>query len=252
MKIISKFFHNKSIVTLLASIICVVILIVGYNYRVNRAINAISIPIATKNLDARTEITEDCYKTVKVASSMITDNVITNPNSLLGKYVNYNTFIPEGSMFYSSAVVDWSVMPDSAWSNIVNNNTIVSLPVSASSTYGNAIYPGDKIDLYYKTYEDGKLALGKLIEGIEILAVKDESGNHIFKKSADQKNATALIFSVSEDYHLLLRKAMNLSGGELIPVPRNANYDKETNIKSEYLRGLIESKTEQIEPDLVD
>ena len=104
----------------------------------------------------------------------------------------------------------------------------------------------------YQTFENDKLVLGKLIEGIEVLAVKDDKGNHIFKRGAEQRNASALIFSVPEEYHLLLRKAMYLNGGSLIPVPRNATYDKETNISSEYLRGLIESKTEQITPDIID
>ncbi len=252
MKALSKLFHNKSIVTIISFIICLVILVVAYNYRVDKATNLINVPVAATKLDARTEITESSFRTIKVAASLITDNVITRTDQLLNHYVDYNTFIPEGSLFYSSAVVEWSEMPDSAWSNISNDNTIVSLPVNATTTYGNSIFPGDKIDLYYQTYEGDKLVLGKLIEGIEVLAVKDDRGEHIFKRSADQRNASALIFSVPEDYHLLLRKAMYLSSGSLIPVPRNASYDKETNISSEYLKGLIESKTEHIEPDIVD
>ena len=252
MKALGKLFHNKSIVTILSFIICLIILVIAYNYRINQATNLINVPVAATTLEARTEITEKSYKTIKVASSLITDNVITSTNDLLNHYVDYNTFIPEGSLFYKSAVVEWSSMPDSAWSNISNDNTIVSFPVNATTTYGNSIFPGDKIDLYYQTYDEEKLVLGKLIEGIEVLAVKDDMGQHIFKWSADQRNASALIFSVPEDYHLLLRKAMYLQGGSLIPVPRNANYDKETNISSEYLRGLFESKTEQITPDLVD
>ena len=241
MKVFSKLFHNKSIVTILAFIICLVILVVAYNYRINQATNLINVPVAATKLDARTEITEKSYKTIKVAASLITDNVITSTKDLLNHYVDYNTFIPEGGLFYKSAVVEWS-----------NNNTIVSFPVNATTTYGNSIFPGDKIDLYYQTTEDEKLVLGKLIEGIEVLAVKDDRGEHIFKRSADQRNASALIFSVPEEYHLLLRKAMYLSGGSLIPVPRNANYDKETNISSEYLKGLIESRTEQVTPDIMD
>ena len=140
-----KLFQNKSIVTILSFIVCLVILVVAYNYRVSKATNLINVPVAAKTLEGREEITEKSYRTIKVASSLITDNVVTNTNDLLNHYVDYNTFIPEGSLFYKSAVVEWSSMPDSAWSNISNDNTIVSLPVNSTTTYGNSIFPGDKL-----------------------------------------------------------------------------------------------------------
>ena len=224
-----KLFKNKAIVTIISIALCLAILFFAYRYRVNKAIDAVSIPIAARKLEARELIDEDDIRTVKVAYSMITSNVIARKEDLIGKYVNYNTFIPEGSLFYKTAIVTWSSMPDSTWSDIPEGYTIVSLAVNAQSTFGNSIYPNDKIDLYYQgTMGDSKF-VGKLIEGIKVLAVKDEKGNHIFKKSADQTNTAALIFAVPEDMHLLLRKALYLNG-TIIPVPRNATYQADTSI----------------------
>jgi len=250
-----KLFHNKSIVTIIAIIVCFVILFFAYRYRVNKAINAVNVPIAVKTLQGRDEITESDIKTVKVARSMITNNVILNKSDLVGKFVNYNTFVPEGSMFYKTAVVNWSQMPDSAWSGISNGNTIVSLAVNATSTFGNSIYPGDKIDLYYRNRtggNDSKYFIGPLIKGIEVLAVKDEDGQHIFKKSAEQQNAIALIFSVPDNLHLLLRKAMYISGGEIIPVPRNSTYKPENDELegSDYIINFINANSVDIEEDV--
>ena len=73
------------------------------------------------------------------------------------------------------------------------------------------------------------------------------------KKSSEQKDAAALIFAVTEEQHLLLRKAF-LGPGTIFPVPRNTEYSSEetqTVISSEYLRGLIESRCNNIEPDNV-
>ena len=254
MKVLNNFIKNKSVVTIAAFAVCIIIIIFAYNRRVDQAINAISVPVAAEALEGRTQITSDKIKTVKLASSMITKDVLTYKKDIVDKFVNYNTYIPEGSLFYSSAVVEWKTMPDSAWSNIPDGNTIVSLSVNNKTTYGNSIYPGDKIDLYYQTFdENGLLVVGKLIEGIQILAVKDEYGNHIFKKSAEQKKASALIFSVDEDYHLLLRKAHYLDG-EIIPVPRSyGNIDEiQTTITSTYLKNLILDQTLDIKPDVID
>ena len=104
MKFFSKIFKNKSMVTLKAMIVCLAILYFAYNYRVNKAIDAIDVPIATRKIPARDPINAEDIKTKKVARAMITDNVIRDKKDLEGKYVNYNTFIPEGSVFYKSGL----------------------------------------------------------------------------------------------------------------------------------------------------
>lgn len=248
---IKKILKNKSVVTIVAGVVCIIILFLAYNYRIDKITNPKTVPYAISDIPARTEITKDMIGSVKIASAMITEGVVTNETNVIGKYVNYNTYIPAGSLFYSSVLVTWDSMPDSAWSNIYKDYTIVSLNVNTTTTYGNSIYPGDKIDLYYKTTDNGLLVLGKLIEGIEVLAVKDKNGEHIFKKSSEQKDAAALIFSVPEKYHLLLRKAMYLDG-ELIPVPRNANYNPTTTISSAYLESLILNQTIDVPLDEIE
>lgn len=252
MNALKKFVTNKTFVTILLGAACLVILYVAYTYRVGKEIDKVKIYVAKEVIPARTEITDNLIEEVEVASSMLSKDVIRDINSIKGKYVNYNTYIPAGSPFYASAIIEWKEMPDSAWSNIPTGDTVFSLPVTTATTYGNSIFPGDKIDLYYETQDDtGKYVFGKLIEGITILAVKDENGEHIFKKGSNQRNAVALIFSVSEKYHILLRQAMYLDG-TLVPVPRNKNYDKDTNITSEYLEGLITGKCQKTEPDIID
>ena len=254
MDAIKKLLGNKGVVTIAAAIVCLVIIFFAYNYRVSKAINAIEVPYALTELQARKEIKEEDVGVVKVASSLVTATVIRSKNNVVGKYVNYNTIIPAGSLFYSPEIVTWDSMPDSAWNNIYKDYTIVSLPVSDKTTYGNSIHPGDAIDLYYLTTDGGKLVFGKLVEGITVLAVKDEQGNHIFKKGANQKSAAALIFAVPEDLHLLLRKAMTISGtSSLVPVVRNANYNPgSTRVTSEYLTSLILAQTKTVPLDFVD
>ena len=140
-------------------------------------------------------------------------------------------------------------MPDSAWTNIYNEYTIYSFKVNESTTYGNSIYPGDKIDIYYYAWIDGRLAYEKLIEGIEVLAVKDSNGKHIFKKSAEQKTAAALIFSVPEEMNILLRQASEITRNELVPVPRGANYNPTTSISNVSLKDYIKSQSREVPLD---
>lgn len=251
-----RLFKNKSMVTVISLIVCLVVLLFAYRYRVNTAISSINVPIAVRQINGREKITEKDIKTVKVAQSMTSKNVIREKSNIIDRYVNYNTFIPEGSMFYENAVVDWKSMPDSTWAEINNDNTIVSISAKddAISSFGNSIYPGDTIDLYYQNTNDNKLFIGKLIEGIKVLAVKDANGEHIFKKSSQQTAAAALIFSVPEELHLLLRRAQ-LVGGHIIPVPRNASYSNEEEhavVASDYIKNFINSRSRNLVSDYED
>ena len=245
-----KIFKNKQIVTIVALIVCFVILVFAYRYRVNRAINAVSVPIATRRLEPRELIDETCFETKKVAQSMISKTVITSTKDLLGdgdkvpaKYVNYNTYIPEGSMFYKSAVTTWDKMPDSPWADLLDGYTVVSLLVDSASTFGNSIFPGDKIDLYLQDKYEGKVFIGPLINGITVLAVKDQDNKFIFNRSAEQKRAKTLIFQVNDEDFLLLTKAIELS--KVFPVPRSADYNPEGMTKeSKFIISFIENNSE--------
>lgn len=250
---IKRILGNKGLVTMVAMIVCIAIIFFAYRYRVNKEIHAVSVPYAAKMIPSRTEITEDMVSTVKVASAMITSSVIQRKEDVIGKYVNYNTQIPAGSLFYKSVIVNWEDMPDSAWTNIENGKTIVSLSVSADDTLGNSVFPGDIIDLYYDFTDENGIGYGKLIEGIKVLAVKDSSGKHIFKKSAEQKSAAALIFAVDENLHILFRQAMEVGGSSSIkPVLRNRNYDPgKTTVKSEYIYQFIKRFTKDVPQDTV-
>ena len=259
-----KLFRNKSIVTILAIALCLIILVFAYRYRVDKAIEAIEIPIAAKKLNAREQINEDCIRMVKVSSSMLSSNVIRNKKDILEKYVNYNTIIPEGSMFYNSAVVTWDKMPDSVWKNskIVDGYTVVSL--KTSSAYANSLYPGAKIDLYFEGTEGNssgkaKVIIGKLIEGIEILAVKDSSGRHIYKKGPNQNDVEAIIFAVPEEQYLLIKKAdyftklQDIAEIQFVLVPRGQKYASDDGteitsaVTSEQLQDYINDKTKDID-----
>ena len=248
----NKLFHNKSIVTLVSIVVCLAILFFAYRYRVNTAINAIDVPLATKRLEPREEITKDSFRSIKVAQSMITSNVIISEEYLIGKYVNYNTYIPEGSLFYSSAVVTWDHMPDSAWADIKEGYTVFSLSVDAGTTYGNSIFPGDKIDLYYQNQMDGKIFIGPLITGIEVLAVKDENGSHIFKKSAEQTEAAELIFAVPDEMFSLINRANYISGSVIMPIPRNSSYNAETVLGNAQIIDYINTNSKHLDPDVIE
>lgn len=244
---IKRFFKNKNTVTIFAVILSLAILYWAYMWRIQKATEPVSVPYSLGELEPRTLITGDMVSTKKVPGRTVTANVITNTSMIIGKYVSNDAVIPQGSLFYADTLKTWEEMPRSSYADIPEGYTVVALPVTLESTYGNSIFPGNYIDLYYVTRDNKttKLILGKLIESIKVLEVMDSEGNNVFEKSVEVPSPSSLIFAVPEKIHLLLRKALYLNGN-IIPVPRNVEYStnpKETKISSSFLENLINSKT---------
>lgn len=262
---VKKFLTNKNTVTILGVFLGVLVLYFGYNFRVQQAIKPERIPYALTTIQPRQKITEDMIGYTDVPPAMLMGSVLTSPNLILGKYANYNTIIPEGSLFYAESIISASDLPDSAFINIPEGNVPFSLPVNVESTYGNSIFPGNYINIYLKALDDeGKIMVGKLIENIKVLAVKDSSGKHVFENTEEERTSSHIIFAVPEELHLLLRKAYYLGNitdvaATLIPVPNTESYTGEVgaiSVANQYLKTYIELKTafvpEDELPDLED
>lgn len=248
---IKRFLSNKNTVTLIAIIVCTVILYGFYNWRVKSAVTTTYVCYATQTIPARTEITSDMVSTVKVLSSQVSTNMITDCGSVIGKYASYATEIPQNSYFYDASIMTAEEMPDSAFDDIPDGYTIYNLSVTFESTYANSIFPGDYIDLYLRTEDEmGLLLYGKFIQSIEVLGVKDEEGQNVFETTIETRTPSQLLFAVPDDLYLLLKKAEYL-GLEIVIVPRNSSYSAnpgETLVSSSYLKELILNQTATI-PD---
>ena len=257
-----KFLGNKNTVTILGIVAGVLVLIIGYNFRLKREINPIVVPYAKTELEPKHQITENDIGYVKISGSIKENcsNLIEDASEIVNKYVAMGTKIPKNSLFYSDVIVDKKKLPDSAFSDIPDGYTLYSLSVDLHSTLGNSIYPDNYIDLYFKaTDEQEHLMYGKFIESIKVLAVKDDQGNHLFDNNNDDEEESRqpaeLLFAVEDKMYSLLMRANYISGVEIIPVPRNSSYSQkpgETVISSDTIEKYIISKSVDMTKNDVD
>ena len=169
-----RIIRNKNFVTIVGVILILVLLYWGYNSQINKATKPVLVPVATQTIQPRTEITDDMIEMVKIPNTIAQrGNFYTTRNSVVGKYSNVNTVIPAGSMFYTDTVIEQSKLPDSVFVKVKKGEIVYNFDVDIESTYGNSIYPGNKIDIYMKTGNgtNEKVMLGKLVENVEVLAV---------------------------------------------------------------------------------
>ena len=245
---LNRFIRNKNTVTIAGVVIILIILYFGYTSTINSAVTPVSVPVAATTIQPRTLITEEMVTTVDIAAKAVSDEVVRSTSDIIGKYSNVNSVIPKGSMFYSALLTTAQELPDSAFVKVEKDEVPYNFPVDMDSTYGNSIYPGNKIDIYMKAENlDGQIMVGKLIENVEVLAVKDSNGKHVFENTEEERVPAFLIFGVNDEINILLRKAsyMDNFGVELFPVPHGGKVDTtgQTQVSTEFLKEFINANT---------
>ncbi len=258
---LKKFLQNKNTVTVVGAILAIIVLYVAYTIRVRSSINPVSVPYATEKIYSGTQITNDQVGTVQVPPSMLNDNVIRNASDIIDKYAAADTVIPEGSLFYKSAVVEKEQLPDNIILEYPKGYVLYNLSTDTNSTYGNSVYPGNYIDIYFKAVNkidenatsqlDGKadqIIYGKFISNIKVLAVRDSSGKPVFQNLDENRTPSMIIFAVPEEYYILLKKAeyMRSFDTSLVLVPTNNSLKDEPSdieMSSDELKNWINDNT---------
>lgn len=253
---LKRFLANKNTVTILGTLFIVLIMWVGYNIRIDSVTNPERVPYAKETIQPRTKITKDMigYMEVPIALIKGSENVLINESDILNHYTNVNTIIPKYSLFYDEAVIVENELVDLAVGKLADGEVLFNLPVSTETTYGNSLYPGNYLDIYFKSQDDSKkIQYGKLVSNVKILAVKDINGRNVFENSEEFRTPSMLIFAVPKSINLLLRKAVYLKdyNAELIPVPIKksaAIANNPAKLESNYLASFINAKTVDV-PD---
>ena len=251
-----KFFKNKNVVTIIGVVVILILLYIGYSTQINNAVEPIQVPVATQTIQPRTQITDDMVQMVDMPNISLSDNVIRSRSQIVGQYSNVNSVIPEGSMFYTDTVINGDELPDAAFAKVKSGEVVYNFPVDMESTYGNSIFPGNMIDIYMKVGDgtDEKIMIGKLIENIEVLAVKDSSGRAVFENTSEERTPSMLIFGLNGNLYTILKKAsyMESLGVELYPVPHGGEVDQEgaTQVSTQQLVDYIDAHSVNIpEPE---
>lgn len=249
-----KFLGNKNTVTIIGVLLCLVILWFGYNYRINQKVALVKLPYATTAIQPRTLITDEMVGYIEVPIEFLGDSKYYNSKEdIVGKYSNYNTMIAKGSLFYTDLVTEESSLPNSAFYNIKNEDTPINYKVNMDTTYANSMMPGDYINIYFKGQDaNGNILFGKFISNIEILAVKDAQGRHVFDSLVEARTPAYMLFALPEDLHLLFRKALYLesvAGVEITLVPNTTELTEEDEvfISSNDIKNFIEERTNDVD-----
>ena len=214
MKGLSKFLKNKNTVTIIGVVLCLVVLYTGYNMRINQKTALTTVYYANQNIQPKTKITKDMVSRMEVPQSFIKGSYYKKYEDIIGKYSSYNTMIAEGSIFYKSLLIEEASIPD-AILNGVEDKDLVMFPVNTATTYGNAIMPGNLVNIYVKLMHNQKIVYGRMFEKVEILAVRDSSGRNVFENTDEKRTPAYVYFAFPEDKYLLFSSLRYIKDSEI-------------------------------------
>ena len=253
---LSKILKNKNTVTILGVVICLVILYVGYSIRINQKTALVEVYYANQTIQPKTKITADMVSKTQVPAAFIKGNYYKNYDDIVGKYSNYNTMIANGSIFYTDLLIEEDSLPDAALQKIEEGDKLVSYRVDTESPYGNSLMPGNLVDVYVKILNtDGKIVYGKLMEQVEILAVKDVDGKNVFDSTDEVLIPAYLYFGLPENKYLLfsalnyIKEELKEYNIEIVFVPNTMSYEDKTavQVSSTYLYNYIVRNIQKID-----
>ena len=256
-KSLNKFLKNKNTVTILGVLICVAILFIGYNMRINQKTALVTVYYANQTIQPKTLITEDMVSRTQVPGSFILGSYYKNYDDIVGKYSNYNTMISEGSLFYYDLLIEEENLPDAVLYDLNEGEKLVSMPVNMTTTYGNSIMPGNKVDIYVKLLDSNKIVYGEYFTNVEVLGVKDSNGRNVFENSGETRTPAYVYFSLPEAKYLLFKgmdylKSHNDNAEiEIVLVPNTKKYETTdptaTEVASNYLYDFVLKGIKQID-----
>lgn len=255
---LNKFLKNKNTVTILGVLACLVILYAGYTMRINKKTALVDVYYANQTIQPKTKITEEMVSKTSVPEAFILGTYYKDYKQIVGKYSNYNTMIAEGSLFYTDLLVDEENLPDAIFYDVNEGERVVNFPVDTASTYGNAMMPGNLVDIYVKMIDSNeKVVYGELLEKVEILGVKDSNGNNVFETTDEQRSPAYMYFSLPEAKYLLFSSLNYIKDYfsdyeiEVVLVPNTVDYKDSdataTEVTSDYLYKFIIDKISQID-----
>ena len=258
MKGISKFLKNKNTVTILGVLACIAILFIGYNIRINQKTALVTVYYANKDIQPKTKITEDMVSRTQVPASFIKGSYYRNYEDIIGKYSNYNTMVAEGSIFYTSLLVEEENLPDAILYDVNEGERLVSFPVNTVTTYGNSVMPGNIVDIYVKLIDNsGRLVYGEFFQNTEVLGVKDANGKNVFENSEEERTPSFVYFSLPEAKYLLFSSLSYFQQYladreiEIVIVPNTVKFETTdplaTEVTSNYLYDFVLKEIEQID-----
>ena len=171
---------NKSRFIIVGIILCIALVSFGVSILyVNHELELVEVYVAKENLSARTLLNDSVIKMIKVPKAYLSDTVFLKKEDIVGKYIKLNSSIPKGSLFYRFNIEKIEDAIDEPALLLNVNQAVFAIDVNISSTSGNTLQKGSKIDIYAIIKSNRDTVVDLLFKQVRVLSIKDKNGNEV-------------------------------------------------------------------------
>jgi len=135
--------------------------------------------MAKHKLAARTQITQEDLSIVEVPKAFLSDQVVMDADDIIGDFVSLDGFIPSGSLIYRSMVEKLDDAIDEPSLLLKPGQAVMALDVNLTSSAGNTLMKGQKIDVYGTIKINRETIVDVLIKQVRVIGVKDKNGEDV-------------------------------------------------------------------------
>lgn len=216
---------KKICLTIFITILASFGLFFGFRYYSKYMIGYTKVYISSHQISQRVRIKEEDLVEIEVPKDYLNEDVVTDKEEIIGKYVKLSYSIPKGSLIYKGAIED----NIGDYANTLLKNNEVNYDIYTSDTKINTanIAKNMYIDLYLTIDNKGKPLSDLLLSNARITGLYDSNSKPIQDYDKDNKVSIVSI-AIDKQYVSILNQAQVV--GEINCVIGNNTYD--TNLQS--------------------
>lgn len=171
---------NKNRLIIAGFVLCITLVVIGVSVLyIKHELELVEVYVAKEDLSARTLMNDNQIQIIKIPKAYLSENVLIKKNDIVGKYVKLNSSIPKGSLIYKTTIesIDDAIDEPTLLLNV--NQAVFAIDVNISSTSGNTLQKGSKIDLYATIKSNRETIVDLLFKQVRVLSIKDKNGNEV-------------------------------------------------------------------------
>lgn len=165
---------------------------------IHNQLELVEVYVAKDELSARTFISENDIHKIKVPKAYLSEDAVLEKDQMLGKYVKIDASIPKGSLIYQSTIESLDESIDQPSLLLRNNQAVYAIDVSLTSTSGNTLQIGSKVDIYGTLKVGRETKVDLLFKQVRVISVKDKNGNEVDRKSNQMPKLLLVAFDQIE------------------------------------------------------
>lgn len=198
-------------------VILVILLLAAANYGIfryslARSIDLVEVPFAVRTILPHQKIADADLVMRQIPRVYVEKGVYLKKEEIVGKYVDLQSKIARGSMFYQDMLKqeqDIQELPA-----LLLKPGQVAFPLSSDllKSSGTTLAINQKVDVYITFTEPKtkKTTVDRLLENVRIIGIKDRNGLSLTEEKA-QRIPAVLVLAIQEEYVNYLKKASKIA-----------------------------------------